>query len=184
LRRLHAVSLISRLPIGQQCVMIGPMLRVAVLLGSMSVLLALPATASDAAATKSITIRVLVIRVVRSVKDVPPKTINLGEYSKGDTITTSDVLRNAVPQFGKPKGARVGTGHGVTVALSSSMAKSDGVARFPGGTLHTHGAGKIGPTAKVAVVGGTGTYAGATGVAVFSHLANGTTQSVIRLNVP
>jgi len=160
------------------------MLRVVALLGSLAIVLALPATASEAAAAKSVTIRVLVIRVTRSVKDVPPKTITLGQFSKGDTITTNDVLRNAVPQFGRAKGARVGTGHGVTIVLSSSRAKSDGIARFPGGSVHTHGVGKIGPTARVAVVGGTGIYAGATGVAEFSHLASGTTQSVIRLNVP
>jgi hypothetical protein len=146
--------------------------------------MALPETASDAVAAKSVTIRVLVIRAARSIKDVPPKTMNLGEFTRGDTIRTTDILRNAVPQFGKPKGARVGTGHGVTVVLSSQMARSDGVARFPGGTVHTHGVGKISPNPTVAIVGGTGLYAGATGVAEFSHLANGVTLSVLRLQVP
>lgn len=154
------------------------------LLASLSLVMALPAAASDAAAAKSVTIRVLVIPVTRSIKDVPPKTINAGEFTRGDTIWRTSILRNAVPQFGKPKGARVGTSRGVTIALSSQMARSDGVARFPGGTVHTHGVGKISPNPKVAIVGGTGLYAGAAGVAEFSHLANGATLSVLRLQVP
>ena len=151
---------------------------------SLSLAMVLPAAASDAAAAKSVTIRVLVIPVTQTVKDVPPKTINLGEFTKGDTIRRTATLRNAVPQFGKPKGARVGTSRGVTIVLSSQMARSDGVGRFPDGTVHTHGVGKISPNPKVAIVGGTGLYAGARGVAEFSHLANGTTLSILRLQVP
>jgi hypothetical protein len=163
--------------------MIDPMLRAAVLLASASLVMALPAAAADAAATKSVTIRVLVIPVTRSIKDVPPKTINLGKWTKGDTITGTSILRNAVAQFGKPKGARVGTSTGVTTALSSQMAKADAVARFPGGTVHARGVGRIGPTAKVPIVGGTGLYAEATGVVEGRHLANGDTLEVLRLQV-
>jgi hypothetical protein len=65
--------------------------------------MALPAATSDAASTKSVTIRVLVQPVTRSIKDVPPKTLNLGQYSKGDTITGTPILRNSVRQFAKPK---------------------------------------------------------------------------------
>ena len=72
---------------------------------------------------------------------------------------------------------------GVTIALSSQMAKSDGVAKFPDGTVHTHGVGEISSNPKVAIVGGTGRYAGAPGIAEFSHVANGTTLSVLRLQV-
>ena len=71
----------------------------------------------------------------------------------------------------------------MTVVLSSQTAKSDGVAKFPDGTVHTDGVGEISPNPKVAIVGGTGLYAGATGIADFSHLANGTTLSVLRLQV-
>jgi hypothetical protein len=160
------------------------MLKAAVLLASVSLAMALPAATSDAAAIKSVTIRVLVQPVTRSIKDVPPKTLKLGEYSKGDTITGTSILRNYVRQFGKPKGARVGTSHGVTTALSSQTARTDAVARFPGGTVHARGKGEIGPTTKVTVVGGTGVYAGATGVVEGSHLASGVTLEVLRLQVP
>ena len=68
------------------------------LLASLSLVMALPAAASDEAAAKSVTIRVLVVPVTQSVKDVPPKTINLGEFTKGDTIWRTATLRNAVQQ--------------------------------------------------------------------------------------
>ena len=154
------------------------------LLASVSFVMALPAATSDAAATKSVTIRVLVEPVTRSIKDVPPKTMNLGEFTKGDTITGTSVLRNYVRQFGKPKGARVGASTGVTTVVSSQTARSDAVARFPGGTVHARGMGKIGPSTKVPIVGGTGLYAGATGVDEGSHLASGVTLNVLRLRVP
>jgi hypothetical protein len=160
------------------------MLRAAVVVTSASLLVGLPAATSDAASAKSVTVRLLVQPVTRSIKDVPPKTLTLGQYSKGDTITGTSVLRNYVRQFGKPKGARVGTSHGVTTALSSQTARSDAVARLPGGTVHARGEGAIGPTARVPIVGGTGVYAGATGVVEGSHLAGGVTLEVLRLQLP
>ena len=60
----------------------------------------------------------------------------------------------------------------------------DLVARFPGGTVHAHGEGKKGSPAKVPIVGGTGLYAGATGVAEGRHLANGKKLNIYRLQVP
>ena len=160
------------------------MLRAALPLASISLALSAPAATSDAASTKSLTIRVVVQPLTRLVHDVPPKTLNLGMYSKGDTITGTSILRNYAPQFGKPKGARVGTSHGVTTALSTKTDKSDAVARLPGGTVHARGEGPIGPTISVPVVGGTGAYAGATGVVEGSHLTSGATREVIRLQIP
>jgi hypothetical protein len=156
-----------------------------VLLASLSLVMVLQAATSDAAAAKSVTIRVLVTPVTRTIKDVPPKTVRLkGEWSKGDTLRGTSILRNAVSQFGKPKGARVGTSSFTDIALSSQMVRTDGVARFPRGTLHIRGVTPIGPTVKLPVVGGTGIYAGATGVVEGRHLANGDTLNVCRLQVP
>jgi hypothetical protein len=161
------------------------MLRAAVLLASVSLVMALPAAGSEAAVAKSVTIRVLVMPVTRTIKDVPPKTFKVtGEWSKGDTFSGTSILRNAVSQFGKPKGARVGTSSFTDIALSSQMVRTDGVARLPGGTLHIRGVAPIGPTVKLPVVGGTGIYAGATGVVEGRHLANGDTLDVCRLQVP
>jgi hypothetical protein len=146
--------------------------------------MALPAAASDAVAAKSVTIRVFVIPVTREVIDVPPKTLKFGEHTKGDTMSGTSILRNAVRQFGKPKGARVGTSSFVLVTLSARRARDDGVARFSGGTVHVHGVGEIGPNPKVPIVGGTGRYAGATGFVEGRVLPSGQQLDTLRLRVP
>jgi hypothetical protein len=143
------------------------------------------AATSDAAAGTSVTIRVLVTPVTRTIEDVPPRTLKTtGEWSKGDTLSGTSILRNATAQFGKPRGARVGTSSFTDVALSSRLVREDGVARLPGGTVHVRGIAPIGPTVKIPVVGGTGVYAGARGVVEGRHLANGVTLNVCRLQVP
>jgi hypothetical protein len=156
-----------------------------VLLASVSLVMALPAAAADATATKSFTIRVYVKQVTQSIKDVPPKTLRLAhEYTKGDTISGTEILRNAVRQFNKPKGANVGTDRYVITTVAWQKVRVDFVTRFPGGTVHAHGEGKIGSKPKVPIVGGTGLYAGATGVIEGQHLANGEKLNIYRLQVP
>ena len=160
------------------------MLRAAVLLASVSLVMALPAAASDAATAKSFTIRVYVKEVTQSIKDVPPKTLKLGnEYTKGDTVRGTEILRNAVRQFNKPKGAKVGTDRYVMFAVAYQKVRVDFVVRFPGGTVHLHGEGKIGSKPEVPIVGGTGVYAGATGSIEGRHLANGEKLNIYRLQI-
>ena len=147
--------------------------------------MALPAPASDAAAGKSLTIRVFVVPVTRQVKDVPPKRFNLGEKSPGDTLTGTSILRNAVAQFGKPKGARVGTDRFVEVWLTPKRLTIDSVGRLPGGTLHVHGVGSVETNRpKVPVVGGTGVYARATGFVVGQVLPSGQQLDTFQLRIP
>lgn len=160
-----------------------PMLRAAVLLASVSVVMALPTAASEAATAKSVTIRVYVKEVTQSVKDVPPKTLVGFEYTKGDTVRGTELLRNAVRQFNKPKGATVGTDRYVIFAVAYQKVRVDFVVRFPGGTLHAHGEGKPG-SGMVPIVGGTGVYTRATGVIEGQHLANGEKLNTYRLQVP
>ena len=159
------------------------MLRAAVLLAPAALVMALPAPASDATTAKSLTIRVYVTQVAQSIKDVPPKTLVGFEYTKGDTIRGTEMLRNAVRQFNEPIGAKVGTDRYMILAVAHQKVRADFVARFPGGTVHAHGEGKAG-TGKVPVVGGTGRYAGATGVAEGRHLANGKKLNIYRLQIP
>jgi hypothetical protein len=103
-----------------------------VLLASVSLVMALPAAASDAAAAKSFTIRVYVKEVTQSIKDVPPKTFALTRvYTRGDTIRGTEILRNAVRQFNKPKGANVGTDRYVIIALAWQKVRVDFVTRSP-----------------------------------------------------
>jgi hypothetical protein len=159
------------------------MLRAAVLLASAALVMALPAAASEAAGAESVTIRVYVKEVTQSIKDVPPKTLSGYEYTKGDTIRGTEILRNAVRQFNKPTGANVGSDRYVIFAVAYQKVRVDFVTRFPGGTVHAHGVGKPG-SGKVPVVGGTGLYAGATGVAEGRHLANGKKLNIYRLRIP
>ena len=159
------------------------MLRAAVLLASAALVIALPAAASEVARAESVTIRVYVKEVTQSVKDVPPKTLVGFEYTKGDTIRGTEILCNAVRQFNKPRGANVGTDRYVIFAVAYQKVRVDFVARFPGGTVHLHGVGKPG-SGKVPVVGGTGLYAGATGVAEGRHLASGKKLNIYRLRIP
>jgi hypothetical protein len=156
------------------------MTRAAVLLASVALVVALPAGAAPA---RSLTIRVYVTEVTQSIKDVPPKTLSGFEYTKGDTIRGTETLRNAVRQFDKPTGANVGTDRYVIVAVAHQRVRVDFVTRFPGGTVHAHGEGKPG-SGRVPIVGGTGAYAGATGIAEGRHLPNGLKLNVYRLRLP
>lgn len=72
------------------------MLRAAVPLASVLLVMALQAAAANDAVAKLVTLRVFVIPVTRSTKDVPPKTLGAGEYTKGDTLRGTSVLENPV----------------------------------------------------------------------------------------
>ena len=87
-------------------------------------------------------------------------------------------------QFNKPKGAIVGTDRYVIVGVAHQKVRVDFVVRFPGGSVHAHGEGKPGSEPEVPIVGGTGLYAGATGVAEGRHLANGEKLNIYRLQIP
>jgi hypothetical protein len=159
--------------------------RGALLLASVCLVTGLPAAVSDAATARSLTIRVYVKEVTQSIKDVPPRTLRLGnEDTKGDTIRGTEILRNAVRQFDKPKGANVGTDRYVIVAVAFQKVRVDFVTRFPGGTVHAHGAGSRGSKPEVPIVGGTGLYAGATGSIEGRHLASGRKLNIYRLWIP
>ena len=123
------------------------MLRAAVVLAITSLVVALPAGSSDAAASKSVTIRVIETPVTQSLtKDVPPRTARLrGKFTKGDTVSETAILLNVVPQFGWPKGATAGSLSRVIVALSPRTVRDESVAKFLGGTVHVRGESKAVP---------------------------------------
>jgi hypothetical protein len=167
-----------------------PVLRAAVLLATTSLVVVLPAGSSDAAASKSVTIRVFATPVMQSItNDVPPHTARLlGRFTKGDTVAEMAILRNVVPQFGKPKGWNVGTCSTVILEVSGPTVREDSVARFPGGSVHVRGERKAVPHWKLPIVGGTGIYAGATGVVESRLLVTsapaGDWLNIYRLQIP
>jgi hypothetical protein len=123
-------------------------------------LLALPAHAADRSEAVNLTIRL--VSTGGSAKILVDKTPK-GVPSKGDVVRETTTLKNAVRQFGKAKGAVVGSDVAVYTFVSSTAASMKVTATLPGGTLR--GTARLEGTALpvLKVVGGTGTFAGARG---------------------
>jgi hypothetical protein len=85
--------------------------------------------------------------------------------SKGDTAVYRDRLLNAKAQFGKKKGANVGTDSGRLTFTGAHTATFKGKAKLPGGTLTLSGGvySLQNGDFVVPVTGGTGAFAGMTG---------------------
>ena len=112
-------------------------------------------------------IRVISVATAVKTHDAPPKG-----PSKGDYVVIDDKLTNQVAQFGKKKGALVGTDHAVERNVGSNRVVVDGIARLPGGTIHFKGELKIDSNgvAAVKVVGGTGDFQAAKGTVAIKNL--------------
>ena len=121
------------------------------------------AVVAPAAEAKKLTIAVTSVAVSVKPKDVAPKGT-----SKGDTIEYRDRLLNAKAQFGRAKGAAVGSDRGTMTFTSAHAARFSGVAVLPGGTLRLEG--KVlalpGRSLAIPVTGGTGRFANAKGYVV------------------
>jgi Dirigent-like protein len=126
-------------------------------------LLALPAQAAESSGSAKLTIRLLAVGgTFKIVSDKAPK----GRPSKGDVVHERTTLKNLVRQFGKPKGAVVGSDLAVVTFSSPSTANFVLTVKLPGGTLRC--TSRITPAAEstLKVVGGTGAFAGARGTGV------------------
>jgi hypothetical protein len=111
----------------------------------------------------------------------------LSGYSQTATgVKMTDRLFNLVPQFGKPKGAAVGTDTG-TMRLRPDRRTADftGVARLPGGSIKVKGVIKLGITpTTLTIAGGTGRFANARGMVVVRTLdANGRASNIFHLTL-
>jgi hypothetical protein len=115
---------------------------------------------APAAAAKKLTISVTSVSVSIKPTDIAPKGA-----SKGDTVVYRDRLLNAKAQFGRAKGAAVGSDRGTMTFTSAHAAKFSGVAVLPGGTLRLEGRVAALPNNALAipVTGGTGRFAKAKG---------------------
>ena len=144
----------------------------------------LPAQGARQAESKAMTIRLVSITTkYKLLKDVAP----VNTFSSGDTFWARSSLRNEVPQFGKPKGAVIGSDVSTFTVVSLTTGDVTVAAKLPGGTLRA--AGRIRQRdrlQRIRVVGGTGVFAGARGVAETSPLnANGDrARNVYRLQLP
>ena len=142
---------------------------------------AVPGQSASHADLSPSTIR-LIAKETRSktLVDRPP----LSEPSSGDVYWAKATLRNAVPQFGRPKGAIVGSGVGTVTFRSSPSVFVRSTATLPNGTLRVAGVARAGEPPRIPVVGGTGTYAGARGTCETRSLGGGRALNVCRLRLP
>jgi len=96
----------------------------------------------------------------------------LSGYSQSSTsLRMTDRLYNLVPQFGKPKGALVGSDSGTLRKTGTISFSFKGIARLPGGTLTVRGQVIGGEhVSNLTIAGGTGRFAGARGVVVIREM--------------
>jgi hypothetical protein len=144
-------------------------------------LLAAATLASGASAAAPPTVIALVSTTTKeSSVDVRPKG-----PSAGDSDTSSSRLANARAQFGRPRGAVVGTDRGTLVFRSAHAATLRAVTKLPGGTLvvdggiHSLADGSV----VVPVTSGTGAFIGAHGtLTIFPPSDAKTAVNVYRLS--
>lgn len=122
--------------------------------------------APAASSTRADNDSTLTIRLISSpsgfehFQDRPPHGVD----SKGDFYRAGSILRNAVPQFGKAKGARVGTDDFLIKYLSTRQFRVRGRTTLPGGLLRVDTLMRKGQSGRfLPVTGGTGDFEGARG---------------------
>ena len=121
----------------------------------------------------------------RYLVDHAPK----GYPNKGDVVRETATLRNAVAQFGRPKGAIVGSDVWITTIVIPPFGKAGvkATTTVPEGTIHAVGVVTATQmTGTFRVVGGTGKYAGARGTLSLRNINASGSRAVIvyRLQLP
>lgn len=99
------------------------------------------------------------------VVDNPPKARHQYDFSAGDIVIVARDITTA-------RGSRVGSLRLVCIATSATTQQCSGTETLPAGTLELAGTSAPRPTTSVAVIGGTGAYAGAHGTSVSSDRKN------------
>jgi hypothetical protein len=155
-----------------------PAVIIGVLLGVL--LLALPAPAATKAADATLTIRLISTSGRITYRDRGPQG-----PTKGDVISGPSVLRNAVRQFGRPKGTVVGHDFEVITLATATTGTMKAKAYLPGGTVRVRGRWTSKTSAgTVQVVGGTGKYVNARGTSYVRDLGGKRSLNVYHLRIP
>jgi hypothetical protein len=145
---------------------------------------------SDAASTtrastgpRTMTIRVLASVTKANPVDLPPRNVQ----NKGDRVFVESQLRNAVPQFGQPKGSIVGIDYSTISYISSTKRLVSVQVTLPGGGLRLRGTLNVSnPRAlvKIPVISGTRDFEGATGYSEARSAPGQQTLNVYHLRLP
>jgi len=155
---------------------------------ALSVLLLAAASAQAVRQERSATSTIRLIGSAASSRylvDRAPK----GYPNKGDVVRETSTLRNAVAQFGRPKGAIVGSDVWITTIVIPPFGEADVKAEttVPGGTIRAVGTvTATQTTGTFRVVGGTAKYARARGALSLRNLNASGSRAVIvyRLQLP
>ena len=142
------------------------------------------ATVASAAPTAGRTISLLSKTTGSNFQDAAPSG-----PSKGDMLSGTSQLRNAVAQFGRPKGAVVGRDAFRAVYTSAGVATLRVTVTLPGGTIKCSGTVYDDRSRNVLrVTAGTGSFARATGTCSASPAARNPygadSLNVYRLQLP
>ena len=140
------------------------------------------ALAPTATAAPPTLIRLVSITTAESSVDVKPK-----KASPGDHERFASRLLNERAQFGKKKGAVVGSDSGTLRLTKKMVAIFRAEARLPGGTIRAEGTLKsIGKGGyAIAVVGGTGQFEGVHGsLTILAPINSKTAVNIYRLTYP
>jgi hypothetical protein len=134
-----------------------------------------------AQAKSTMVIRLVSITTSNRVQDKDP-----AGPSRGDTLVTTSRLQNAVAQFGRAKGAVVGSDSGTVTLTAADAGMVAGTTKLPGGTIKFRGRIGSGNRDVIPVTGGTGRFAGARGTLTTAPLdRDGARASkVYRLTLP
>jgi hypothetical protein len=154
----------------------------AVVLGLFALLAPTAATAPNSQRVASLTIRLIGSVGHFKVRDRAPQG-----PSKGDVYAGPSVLRNAVKQFRRAKGAVVGHDYEVLTLTSPTTERVRAVAYLPGGTIRVRGYRnrQTNPRAfTVSVVGGTGRYANSRGTVYVRDVSPTSAVNVYHLRIP
>jgi hypothetical protein len=128
--------------------------------------LAVSAPTATSRADATFTIRLISTAGRITYRDRTPKG-----PSKGDTVSGPSILRNAVKQFGHPKGTIVGHDFEVITLATATTGTMRAKAYLPGGTVRVRGRWSSRTNAgTIQVVGGTGRYANARGTSYVRDL--------------
>lgn len=110
----------------------------------------------------------------------PGPTTIVDNTPKGKKAGRGDIILYTNPVFDR-QGTQVGTDHGVCTVLNASQSQCDATLVLPKGQIVTHGVEGARTNFEIAVLGGTGSYAGVRGTMTAKPIKDGGSTILISL---